>query len=551
MTKLFLISLSFLIICGIILVLFLTLPKSNNSLSSAPASALRESFPSSSPSYVQVLSVQNLNDLAQNFVFDNPTGTGADPTGGSVNYSYFMDKVADATGKETITPNINGDIFWQNINLQNANVSNLWKDETTGGFTLLPSESLIDGGANVGSFRIGSKNFFKGGLFVFDMKALPAGCGSWPAIWLNGFQGAPNQYRFGANPVSDDNKAKMDRLYKEYQKTTMVNNIKFPKSDAVGSFQYQQRQCDPSQVLRTSDYDETNDGDNFALSGFDPYMSKYKGQKVFPAKWPAQGELDFVESVNFSDSSTTSFHTGPYCKPTGTVPFQNLKVDACGSTAEDAFGKYSGCKGPLYGYGDDGVDDGVTELVSGTYPDSICGPSPGTSQIIAPSGSFGTEFNKNKGGVFVCQWIPAVVVNVWFFARPKYTNEMLSQPGWPLSSSPSPSMRWIPALIANYNLTSSYRNTAGCDTNFMEIVINLTFGGNWAGLDSIFNASGCTLDGTQSKPGKAFSDFLSACYGDSSNTNCSVKGGADPYAQIPMTFSSIKVFQNPSTDEMI
>lgn len=52
------------------------------------------------------------------------------------------------------------------------------KSDTTG---LFPN-----GGPGRPSIRITSDNTYNHGLFIMDMKHMPAGCGTWPAYWLLG-----------------------------------------------------------------------------------------------------------------------------------------------------------------------------------------------------------------------------------------------------------------------------------------------------------------------------------------------------------------------------
>jgi hypothetical protein len=564
MIPLFVIMLIFVIVAAIVFIATKIITSQTAPTASALSpTAARPIVKQNFNSYAPVLSVKSLSDLAQNFVHDNPNGNGTDPTGGSVDYSFFMDtdksKVSDSNPLG-IVPNINGDIFWQNINLSNPNVSSLWKDNkdangNVSSFSLNPSNDLLSS-KNVGSYRVGSKRFFKGGLFVFDIASLPAACGTWPAIWLNGFVGAPNQYRFQANPVSSDNTSKMDKIFDSFQKSVTLQNIEFYGDAKTSSPTYMPRMCAPDEVLRATDFDETKDGDNYLAAGFDPYLSNYKGQRVYPAKWPAQGEIDIIETVNFDPSSTVSMHTGPYCRPSGSVPFKNqppTPIIACGTTY-DPLGLYSGCKAPLYGFG----DQDAKEIVNGVSQAS-CTNSPGTTQIDVQFGTFGPKSLTGAGGVFVCQWIPASVINVWFFpyssdAPNSFTPAQLSAPGWPLSSSPVPGPLWDPVLVANYKLTDPSQNMVGCDANFMEIVINLSFGGNWAGADGIFQNTGCCFDSCNTDDvmkNPSFSTYLNKCFGPDPPATCISKEGTTPYGNMSMNINGIYVYQNPATDDIL
>lgn len=124
--------------------------------------------------------MQNLQELKDNFLWDNPNGDGTDPTGGIVDYSYGM---KDSQGQ--ISKNINGDITWSDIG-NNENSNELLSDFNDG-IKINLSKKLFSGKA--GAPRLISKKLFRGGLFIFDIEHVSIGCGVWPAIWLNGFIG--------------------------------------------------------------------------------------------------------------------------------------------------------------------------------------------------------------------------------------------------------------------------------------------------------------------------------------------------------------------------
>ena len=490
--------------------------------------------------YQPVLSVQNLNDLARNFVFDNPNGNATDPTQGSVNYAWFMDKdatIKDAANPLQIVPNVNGNVFWQNINLNNANIKAAnWANRSDGGFTIRPSPGLIDGGVNVGSYRLGSKNFFKGGLFVFELKSVPSGCYVWPAIWLNGFVGMPNHYRFEPSK----NGEKMEKINAMYQKTYTLTNVVLNNSNEQPTTMqgYQPHQCTSLNQVLSKDINSSNP----LVSGMDVPMSQYLGRPVYPARWPAQGEIDIIETIKFRNNTTVSFHSGPFCRPTSsfTMGSGSNQAQACGNT-DYSFGNYSGCQTNLASYG---YPDSAQDSVGGQNM-PVCGSSPGNTQINTPAGTYGVEFNKSGGGVYVCQWIPGQAIYVWMFPYAAHTKESLTSAGGPLSSSPNPSASWNAGLVADFQLAKGANtgDMVGCDMSYMEIVINLTFGGAWAGQPG----DDCPLNGAT----VSANDYLKACFGQN-NSNCQVPAGiqAGPYQYMDMSFGCIKVFQNPDTDDM-
>ena len=73
--------------------------------------------------------------------------------------------------------------------------------------------------------------------------------------------------------------------------------------------------------------------------------------------------------------------------------------------------------------------------------------------VIAPSGSYGTPFNANGGGVYAMEWTSSLI-QIWFFPRSKIPADITS-------GNPNPSNWGLPT--ANFN--SQYGN-CDIDANF-------------------------------------------------------------------------------------
>ncbi|KIK54324.1 glycoside hydrolase family 16 protein, partial [Collybiopsis luxurians FD-317 M1] len=89
----------------------------------------------------------------------------ADPTHGMVNYL----KEADAKSK--------------GLAKIDNNVAILGVDSTT----------KLTSGQNRDSTRVSSKKTYNSGLFLYDVKRMPVGCSTWPALWTVGGPSWPNQ----------------------------------------------------------------------------------------------------------------------------------------------------------------------------------------------------------------------------------------------------------------------------------------------------------------------------------------------------------------------
>lgn len=146
--------------------------------------------------------------------------------------------------------------------------------------------------------------------------------------------------------------------------------------------------------------------------------------------WPANGEIDIIEGVNKSLINASTLHTKPGCVQTTT------KKSDCG-----AGGGYEGCS------------------------------------IDGPADSFGSSFNNNGGGVFVCEWIFNGTIKVWFFKGDEYS--LLS------GDKLNPSTWKLP--YATFSACPNYFNK-------LKLVINTTLCGDWAGATYPGGVNKCNDD---------------------------------------------------------
>lgn len=431
-------------------------------------------YPSMQPNkYQQIIFVNDFESLQKNFLIDNPLEDGTDPTDGEVDYSYAMAK--DKFGVPIL--NVNGNASWQEIPSE-GKIKDLvtnYVDEMGSGIKIKLSDNLVSAGlkpdifqnicfaANkVGTVRLSSRKLFKGGLFVFDVAHIPIGCTIWPAIWLNGFVGLPDQYheQEGTTLFNES----MEKLYK--------STIQCGSRDKA---------LDPFQSL-------------------DMYMSRFAGKPVYVAQWPMGGEFDIVEQTNFSKTNLMSIHGGPNCEVRAEFesnyldPFispQHEKANfrsTCGITMDRnaPYNHFSGCKKPEYKVDSITSDQANMFDLSKRSCPNAAGDHSGNTQIVGPIGSYGEPFNKTGGGVFAVQWIPKERVFIWFYPRTDYSLQDLQVNGMPLSNNPNPNI-WKNndngkrILVMSYKLDANDALTSGCDFNFQSIIMNITVGGGWGG----------------------------------------------------------------------
>ncbi|KAF7984285.1 hypothetical protein HWV62_15239 [Athelia sp. TMB] len=164
------------------------------------------------------------------------------------------------------------------------------------------------------------------------------------------------------------------------------------------------------------------------------------------ADWPNSGEIDIVEGVNNVIPNQSTLHTGPGCS----IP-PNGAVSQYGTTVG-------------------------TDCNANDNGNAGCG-------VQSPdSNSFGPNFNSDGGGYYAMER-SSTYIKVWFWSRDSayipaaFTNGASSIDtstwGEPTAFFPN----------TDCNISSSFGS--------LNIIINLTFCGDWAGASSVYASSGC------------------------------------------------------------
>lgn len=178
------------------------------------------------------------------------------------------------------------------------------------------------------------------------------------------------------------------------------------------------------------------------------------------AIWPNGGEVDVLEGVNDQAPNAMTLHTSAGC----TMP---------GSRAMTGVPTLNDCDVAANG-------------------NSGCG-------VQAPTtNSYGPQFNANGGGIYAMERTSSFI-KVWFFPRN--------------SNIPSDLKNGASAVNTdNWGTPTALFPNSQCDiaSHFgaHNIIINLTFCGDWAGQAGIFNGAGCSgscVDFVNNNPG-AFSN---------------------------------------------
>ncbi|KAG0703323.1 glycoside hydrolase family 16 protein [Suillus ampliporus] len=165
--------------------------------------------------------------------------------------------------------------------------------------------------------------------------------------------------------------------------------------------------------------------------------------------WPADGEVDILEGANNVVPNQSTLHTGHNCSmPNSTTQSGTTMTTNCDATVD-------------YNVG--------------------CGV-----QLTEDDNSFGPGFN-NIGGGWYAMERTLDYIKVWFWER--------SDASVPLDVL---SRAWI--IDTNHWGTPGayFPNNTQCDLKSHfganNIIIDLTFCGDWAGNSALYNASGCPLD---------------------------------------------------------
>lgn len=162
------------------------------------------------------------------------------------------------------------------------------------------------------------------------------------------------------------------------------------------------------------------------------------------ANWPNEGEVDIVEGVNDQTPNKCSLHTS------------------------------SGCTMPS--------SRSMTGTVDGTDCDAYDNGNSGCGVNINDNKSYGPQFNSNGGGWYAIERSSSYI-KIFFWERTSGSVPSdVSSPGSSINTS-----KW--------GTPAAYFPNTDCNfsTHFGEhnIIINLTFCGDWAGSSSVYSASGC------------------------------------------------------------
>nr|AWH98111.1 beta 1,3(4)-glucanase [Aphelenchoides besseyi] len=156
---------------------------------------------------------------------------------------------------------------------------------------------------------------------------------------------------------------------------------------------------------------------------------------TFGPDWPNNGEVDIIEGVHMSTKNAMTLHTSPGCLMTNSTNFSGQLM-------------YPNC-----------------DVKASGQPDN--------SGCSITGGSYGSVFNKQKGGVYMAEWTDSYI-RIWFIPRSNIPSDILD-------SKPDPS-KWGKPLAEFTNQQ--------CDLNAkirsQNIVFNVAFCGDWAGDPAVW-----------------------------------------------------------------
>ncbi|EKV06632.1 Concanavalin A-like lectin/glucanase, subgroup [Penicillium digitatum] len=186
--------------------------------------------------------------------------------------------------------------------------------------------------------------------------------------------------------------------------------------------------------------------------------------------WPADGEIDIIEGVNLQEHNEIVMHTAGTCSLTDTEMTGSVNATGCGEDLGTV-----GCK------------------------------------VEGHEGSYGTSFNKQKGGVYSLQWTDEFL-KIWYFPRSAIPPSITSgQPDVTEFGTPM-------ALVEeSCDVANAFKS--------QSFVFDVTFCGDWAG--GVYGDSGCPMtDG----------DSFQSCHNFVANNPAQFK---ETYWEI----NSVKIYQ--------
>ncbi|KAG2342449.1 glycoside hydrolase family 16 protein [Suillus weaverae] len=166
--------------------------------------------------------------------------------------------------------------------------------------------------------------------------------------------------------------------------------------------------------------------------------------------WPYGGEIDIIEGVNLGQQNLASLHTTPNCSMTNV---RSQKGTTKSTSCDTSVNSNQGC--------------GVS------FPEQD---------------SYGTSFNAVGGGFYIMEKSSTKGISVWFITR----DSLLLLGGQPLLD-----------LVLLSTPDAYFPTDKNCDYSkhfdAHSIVFDLTLCGDWAGSESVWNASTCAAKASTCK----------------------------------------------------
>ncbi|KAJ5189041.1 Concanavalin A-like lectin/glucanases superfamily [Penicillium cf. griseofulvum] len=152
--------------------------------------------------------------------------------------------------------------------------------------------------------------------------------------------------------------------------------------------------------------------------------------------WPGDGEIDIIEGVNMHNHNEIVMHTAGTCTLTDTDMTGSVNATGCG------------------------LELGTVGCV-----------------IEGHEGSYGTSFNKKKGGVYTLQWTDEFL-KIWYFPRNAIPPSITS-------GKPDVTQFGTPMAVVqeSCDVANAFKS--------QSFVFDVTFCGDWAG--NVYGGSGCPM----------------------------------------------------------
>ncbi|KAF2156536.1 glycoside hydrolase family 16 protein, partial [Myriangium duriaei CBS 260.36] len=163
-----------------------------------------------------------------------------------------------------------------------------------------------------------------------------------------------------------------------------------------------------------------------------------------PSDWPANGEIDVIESVNQgTDGNHMTLHTTANCQ--------------------------------MYGSRKQTGSQLTTDCLNSTDGNAGCG-------VLGSADTYGPVFNANGGGIYAME-LRSAGIRVWFFARSAIPSDLSELATKASSLTPDPT-QWGEALAdfpsTHCDIGTHFRN--------QSIVANIDLCGDWAGQSAVYSS---------------------------------------------------------------